>query len=331
MTREENLIAMNGAMLIGVADKLGVKVACNRTRTALKEAKAKVVARILEAEAALIADDEESKEAPKPEADIPKEETPKKKTKTKTAAPKAAKSDKKQSEKKPAEKKPAEKKPAEKKSAEKNQPEKAKEETIASEAAMKMSETIKILEDLFDKLNGIYFEDRLNKPVITVQSTPRAYGHCSTKKIWKSESESSYEINIGAEFINRPIESTAATLLHEMVHLYCLENDIADTCQKGRYHNGKFRNECEARDLAVEYDTANGYAHTSPTEVFVEKLKEAGVNMSIKFARVAPTKKVKSERAVAHKYICPCCGQSFRTTAVLNIKCGNCDVTMECE
>lgn len=324
MTREDMLIAMNGATLIGVADKLGVKVACNKTRTALKEAKAKVVARILEAEAALVADAEEAgeatetkkpvaEEAPKQET-LAKEETPAKK-KTKTAAPKADTSAKKKAE----------------------QPKKEKAEspkatdTVASEAAMKMSETIKILEDLFNKLNVLYFERKLDKPVITVQSTPRAYGHCSTKKIWKGESESFYEINIGAEFINRPIKSTAATLLHEMVHLYCLENDIADTCQKGRYHNGKFRNECEARDLAVEYDTANGYAYTSPTEAFVQKLKDAGVDMTIKFARVAPTKKVKSERAVAHKYICPCCGQSFRTTAILNIKCGNCDVTMECE
>lgn len=278
MTREDMLIAMNGATLIGVADKLGVKVACNKTRTALKEAKAKVVARILEAEAVLVADDEEAGEATetkKPVAEeTPKQETPAKK-KTKTAAPKADTSAKKKAE----------------------QPKKEKAEspkatdTVASEAAMKMSETIKILEGLFDKLNVLYFERKLDKPVITVQSTPRAYGHCSTKKIWKGESESFYEINIGAEFINRPIESTAATLLHEMVHLYCLENDIADTCQKGRYHNGKFRNECEARDLAVEYDTANGYAYTFPTEAFVQKLKEAGVDMTIKFARAAPTKK----------------------------------------
>lgn len=319
MTREDMLISMNGAMLIGVADKLGVKVACNKTRTALKEAKAKVVARILEAEAALIADEEETKEPEKTET--PAKETPKQETPAK--------------EEKPAEKKTKKTATPAKKKAEQPKKEKADSpkatDTIASEAAMKMSETIKILEDLFDKLNAIYFEGKLNKPVITVQSTPRAYGHCSTKKIWKGENEAFYEINIGAEFINRPIESTAATLLHEMVHLYCLENDIADTCQKGRYHNGKFRNECEARNLAVEYDTANGYAYTSPTEAFVEKLKEAGVDMTIKFARVAPTKKVKSERAVAHKYICPCCGQSFRTTAVLNIKCGNCDVTMECD
>lgn len=52
MTREEKLISMNGSLLIQVADKLGVKVACNHARTALKEAKANVIKRILEAEAA---------------------------------------------------------------------------------------------------------------------------------------------------------------------------------------------------------------------------------------------------------------------------------------
>ena len=133
---------------------------------------------------------------------------------------------------------------------------------------MKMSETITALETIFDKLNAIYFEGKLPRPVITVQTTPKAYGHCSTKKIWKSENEGMYEINLGAEFINRPKESTCATLLHEMVHLFCTENEIADTCQNGRYHNKTFKAECESRDLIVEYDRANGYAHTSPTDAF---------------------------------------------------------------
>ena len=129
MTREDMLISMNGAMLIGVADKLGVKVACNRTRTALKEAKAKVVARILEAEAALVADDEEVGEATetkKPAAEeAPKQETPAKeetpaKKKTKAAAPKADTSAKKKTEQPKAESPKA-------------------TDTVASEAAMKSS------------------------------------------------------------------------------------------------------------------------------------------------------------------------------------------------
>lgn len=50
MTRKDKLISMNGQTLIKVADKLGVKVACNKTRTALKEAKANVIERIIAAE-----------------------------------------------------------------------------------------------------------------------------------------------------------------------------------------------------------------------------------------------------------------------------------------
>lgn len=203
-------------------------------------------------------------------------------------------------------------------------------DTPTADGAMKMSETIQNLETIFDKLNGLYFEGKLAKPVITVQSTPRAYGHCSTKKIWKNEAENEamYEINIGAEFLNRPIEVTAATLLHEMVHLNCMESGISDTCQNGRYHNGNFKKECEARDLTVEYDRANGHAYTSPTDAFTEKIKAAGVDMSIKFARIQPTKKAKAARAM-FTYTCPKCGQTFRSAENLNIKCGDCDVAME--
>lgn len=194
---------------------------------------------------------------------------------------------------------------------------------------MKMSETIQSLETIFDMLNAIYFEGKLPRPVITVQTTPKAFGHCSTKKIWKAgENEGMYEINLGAEFINRTKEETCATLLHEMVHLYCNENEIAETCQKGRYHNKTFKAECEARDLEVEYDRANGYSHTIPTEAFKAKLTEAGVDLTVRFARIMPKAKAKAERAKAHAYVCPLCGQTVRTTGDLSLICGVCEVPM---
>ena len=205
------------------------------------------------------------------------------------------------------------------------------DEPVDPAEAMCMSETIKSLEDIFDKLNAIYFEGKLPKPVITVQTTPKAYGHCSTKKIWKSENEGMYEINLGAEFINRPKEQTCATLLHEMVHLYCNENDIRDTCQNGRYHNKAFAVECEARDLVVEYDRANGYAHTSPTDAFKQKIAEAGIDLTVRFARIMPKAKAKAERQKAHRYVCPICGQEVRSTSDLSLICGVCEVPMTCE
>ena len=200
---------------------------------------------------------------------------------------------------------------------------------VEQDKPMKMSETITALEVLFDKLNDIYFEGKLPKPVITVQSSPKAYGHCTTKQIWKSEDSAMYEINLGAEFINRPMANTAATLCHEMVHLYCLVNEIQDTCQKGRYHNKTFKAEAESRDLNIEYDRAIGYSITSPTEAFIEKRNNSGFDMSIRFARVTPQKKASSEREKPHKYVCPICGQEVKSTADLKIKCAICDVDME--
>lgn len=206
-----------------------------------------------------------------------------------------------------------------------------KAELDTPEDPMKMGETITALESIFDKLNSIYFEGKLPRPVITVQTTPKAYGHCSTKKVWKSETEGMYEINLGAEFINRPKEQTCCTLLHEMVHLYCAENEITDTCQHGRYHNKTFKAECEARDMVVEYDRANGYAHTSPTDAFRAKLAEANVDLEVRFARIMPLAKKKADRTPQHKYVCPCCGQEVRTTAELSLICGVCEVPMGLE
>lgn len=232
---------------------------------------------------------------------------------------------------KPADEPPADEPPADEPPADEPKPDKKAKKSAEADPVdpMKMSETIAALENIFDKLNAIYFEGKLPKPVITVQTTPKAYGHCSTKKVWRAgETEGMYEINLGAEFINRPKEQTCATLLHEMVHLYCNENEIAETCQKGRYHNKTFKAECEARDLEVEYDRANGYARTVATEAFKAKLTEAGVDLTVRFARIMPKTKAKAERAKAHAYVCPICGQTVRTTGDLSLICGVCEVPM---
>lgn len=64
MTREDKLFSMRGPELIKVADKLGVKVKCNKVRNKLVEAKADLIARILETEAAAAAVEEKVEEIP---------------------------------------------------------------------------------------------------------------------------------------------------------------------------------------------------------------------------------------------------------------------------
>lgn len=289
MTREDALMAMNGATLIGVADKLGVKAACNKTRTALKEAKANVIARILEAEAALAA-----QEAPAAE---PETQKPAQTAETvTTAAPVEEPEAEETTQETQAEESAAVEKPKAKPAQENLAPAKKEKPKKAQEPAVEPAEVtaaVTALEGIFDKLNDLYFDSLLPKAAIAVRRATRTYDCCSVKK---GETEGQYNIEVCAGAIGKPIKETAASLLHAMVHLYCAEMDIAETCQKGRYHNGKFKKECEDRDLIVEYDSANGFVHTLPSEAFAGKLKAAGVDLNMALAAI-PAKKKGPERA----------------------------------
>lgn len=80
LTRREKLICMKGCDLIRVADKLGVKVSCNRARTALKESKEAVVDRVIAAEEKIAAETQkpaepEVKTEDKPEIEVVNDQT----------------------------------------------------------------------------------------------------------------------------------------------------------------------------------------------------------------------------------------------------------------
>ena len=92
---------------------------------------------------------------------------------------------------------------------------------------IKTSRAAGYLEKMFRSLNGHYFNNELEEPIITIQSTPRAYGHVTVSKAWhKSNGDQRHELNLDAGTLDRPIEDVTATLLHEMVHLYHLQTNI---------------------------------------------------------------------------------------------------------
>ena len=78
------------------------------------------------------------------------------------------------------------------------------------------------LEKMFRELNKHYFAGKLPEPIISLKKTPSAYGHITCSKVWQAGGENKYEINISSATLDRPIEETASTLLHEMVHEYCI-------------------------------------------------------------------------------------------------------------
>lgn len=199
---------------------------------------------------------------------------------------------------------------------------------------MTISQATKFLEDAFDVLNKEYFESALPKPIITIQTSPRAYGHFTAREVWQDAQRKKgyHEINIGAERLNRPIANTIATLVHEMVHYYCQINGIQDTSRGGTYHNKRFKEEAEKRGLLIDYDQKIGFSITQPAPAlkkFCTSQKwrnKLTIARSGEFGGADPKPKKPSS---TRKYVCPCCGQSVRATKDVNILCMDCSQQMQ--
>ena len=113
---------------------------------------------------------------------------------------------------------------------------------------LSVSEIVAKTEAMFDLFNHHFYNGELTHPAITVSPDGGcgAYGWCSVYEIWQSSGEAYRAINICAEYIDRPIGEVAATMLHEMVHLYNLTYEIKDVSNNGYYHNKKFKETAEA-------------------------------------------------------------------------------------
>lgn len=197
-----------------------------------------------------------------------------------------------------------------------------------------LKNTIQQLEDLFGIFNFKYFNGELSKPVITVSPdmTKGAYGWCTSYKAWKEaghETEGYYEINICAEYLSRPYEEVAGTMLHEMVHLFNLENGVKDTSRAGTYHNKKFKEAAEAHGLTVETSEKYGWSVTALTEEAKQEVKDfmdsiGKTSFDLYREKVVEEKK-KGGKSSSRKYVCPCCGLIIRATKEVKVICWECN------
>ena len=203
----------------------------------------------------------------------------------------------------------------------------------------KMSRAVSQLEHIYNALNTDFFQDELPVPIITVQSKPGTYGHCTTSKVWQRKDGGAYELNIAAEVLNYPIEETLDTMLHEMVHLYCRENGIKEVSRGGKYHNKRFKAEAERRGLVCIPCGQYGW-NTTPSDNLVEYALSKGWN-EIKIGRgslppiirtgASGTAQTGAETtgggkrpSSTRKLQCPKCGCSVRATKTVRIMCMDC-------
>lgn len=189
---------------------------------------------------------------------------------------------------------------------------------------MELKESIETLNKLFKDINEKFYNNELQKPVITLARAGKkgVLGHCTSWKAWKDkENNEQYEILINCDYSNRPIKETIATLMHECVHLYNLMHGVQDTSRTGTYHNKKFKEEAEKRGLIISKVQTYGWSATELTQESKNWIEENYRKLTIMY-RIEPEKK--SKKAKIFKHTCPECGAIARTTKRIVLICGEC-------
>lgn len=210
-----------------------------------------------------------------------------------------------------------------------------------------MKKQIEALYKAFDEFNERKFDGEVPRPTITIQTrgNAKAYGWCSVHPIWNGE-EKTHEINISAEYANRPFLEILGTLLHEMVHLHNISNGIKDCSRGGTYHNKNFKAGAERVGLIVSKSQKYGFSRTEVSEELAEEIREFGIDENTFNTARIDFEQAKSEagetvnpktgqakkKSNVIKWTCPECGAIVRSTKEsVNIICGDCMVPFEME
>ena len=212
---------------------------------------------------------------------------------------------------------------------------------------VKTSRSAGYLEKMFRTINADSFSGEIEEPIITIQTTPGAFGHVTVNKTWKRGEEWRHELNIAADWLDRPIENVVATMIHEMVHLYNMQKGIQDCSRGGTYHNKKFRDEAEKHMLKIDKHDKYGWTITSPTDELLEYIllqgweeleMSRGVHWGIGGSSGGKVSggssgpqdgATKPKGSNSRKYVCPGCGAIVRTTRNLEIICKPCMLEFE--
>ena len=201
------------------------------------------------------------------------------------------------------------------------------------------------LKSIYEKINRDYWNGELSDITLTIQQKEATYGHVTLSEVWMIENNGQHELNVAAGGLVRPIENIVATIMHESVHIYCIQNGIKDTSNKHVYHNKRFKEIAEQHGLIIDRHEKYGYTLTTPSQKLIEYCREQGFeNLHIyrreegqtigkglggtaggdSGAGTAAPKRKSSTR----KYICDC-GVSARATREVYLICGRCMAVMK--
>jgi len=203
---------------------------------------------------------------------------------------------------------------------------------------MKLSLIQKELENLFDILNDKYFQGKLPKTIIMIQSSgkkPKFGWFVLSDEVWKDseDKEKYFEISISGEYLNRGIEKICATLLHEMTHEYNYINGIKDTANNMIYHNKRFKKSAEEHGLIINKDNRVGYGISELNEEALMFVSTIEYDKEVfNYSRTIFMKPKIENKYKLYTYVCPKCDTKIKSKYdVGSYICGLCDTEFELE
>jgi hypothetical protein len=120
------------------------------------------------------------------------------------------------------------------------------------------------------------------------------------------------EIKLGTESLSRGAVPTLGTILHELSHAIAFTRGVKDTSNKGRYHNGKFREIALEVGIHVEQAGTIGWSQTtvpdSTKDVYadlIERLDKAITTYRVGYIETKGTTATKTKKA-STKMACGC-------------------------
>jgi hypothetical protein len=178
------------------------------------------------------------------------------------------------------------------------------------------------LERVYQELTPLFHRD-MPLPVITVQSKGRknALGWHWKDKWQNGQPDKLSEINLSAEYLARPAEEIAETLLHEMVHHVNALDGIRD-CSINQYHNAYFKAGCDKIGMECEKSGRRGWAKTSLSPQLLETVEALHIDKDA-FALFRTAKEVKKAVKQPAMWTCGCTNvQSRGDVEAVCQKCG---------
>jgi hypothetical protein len=187
------------------------------------------------------------------------------------------------------------------------------------------------LQEAFDHLNGALFGGSLPDVFITYQRRAHSYGYFAADRFSGRVGEfGKHELALNPDgFIGRSDKDIAATLLHEMVHLW---QQVAGTPAARRYHDREWAAKMKAVGLQPSNTGIVGGKETGQHmhhyvipggafDVSYEQLAATGWKLNLQSAHRPGPKATTNSKT---KFTCGSCGQNAWGKPDLKVDCHDC-------